>query len=151
MWPSTGVLTHCEYSRSLLQANQYCKSRIFRMYFIFAVFIFVYFVRGGFRPKIKCVLNLQSKAENPQRLAAVRKFYASEKVGGHQDTKVECVRNILDFQYCNCACVHCCRHTAWDSEIHRLTSFDASLMEPRSQLNEQSMLCRSRFHRSDAS
>ena len=38
-------------------------------------FIFVYFVRGGFRPKIECVLNIQSKAGKPQRLAAARKFH----------------------------------------------------------------------------
>ena len=52
----------------------YCKSRIFRMHFIFE-----YFVRSGFRTKIECVLNLQSKAKNPQRLAAVWKFHAYER------------------------------------------------------------------------
>ena len=35
----------------------YCKSRIFRMHFIF-----VYFVHGGFRTKIKCTLKIQSKS-----------------------------------------------------------------------------------------
>ena len=54
----------------------YCKSRIFRMHFIF-----VYFVRGGFRTKIKCTLKFQSKSENLQRSAAVRKFHANERSG----------------------------------------------------------------------
>ena len=49
----------------------YCKSRIFRMHEIF-----VYFVRGGFRTKIKCMRNVQSKSENQQRSATVRKFHA---------------------------------------------------------------------------
>ena len=43
--------------------------------------IFVYFVRGGFRTKIKCTLKIQSKAENPQRSVAVRKFHAYERSG----------------------------------------------------------------------
>ena len=47
----------------------YCKSRIFRMHFIF-----VYFVHGGFCTKIKCILKIQSKSETPQRSAAVQKF-----------------------------------------------------------------------------
>ena len=51
----------------------YCKSRIFRNHVIF-----VYFVRGGFRTKTKCILNIQSKSENPQQLVAVRKFHAYE-------------------------------------------------------------------------
>ena len=54
----------------------YCKSRIFRMHFIF-----IYFVRGGFHTKIKCMLNIPSKPENPQRSAAVRKFHAYERSG----------------------------------------------------------------------
>ena len=56
--------------------SQYCKSRTFRLRFIF-----VYFVCGGFRTKIKCVLrlNLQSKAQNPQRLAAVREVHSYER------------------------------------------------------------------------
>ena len=56
--------------------SRYCKSRIFRMHFIF-----VYFVRGGFCTKIKCILKIQSKSENPQRLVAVRKFHAYERSG----------------------------------------------------------------------
>ena len=56
--------------------SDYCKSRIFRMHFIF-----VYFVRSGFRTKIKCILKIQSKSANPQRSAAVRKFHAYERRG----------------------------------------------------------------------
>ena len=52
----------------------YCKCRIFRMHFIF-----VDFVRGGFCTKIKCTRKIQSKSENPQRPAAVRKFHAYER------------------------------------------------------------------------
>ena len=52
----------------------YCKSRIFRKHVIF-----VYFVRGGFRTKIKCMRKALSKSENPHRSATVRKFYAYEK------------------------------------------------------------------------
>ena len=54
--------------------TRYCKSRIFRMHVIF-----VYFVRGGFRTKIKCMRKVQSKSENPQRSATVRKFHAYER------------------------------------------------------------------------
>ena len=53
--------------------STYCKSRIFRMHVIF-----VYFVRGGFRTKIKCMRKVQSKSENPQRSAIVQKFHAYE-------------------------------------------------------------------------
>ena len=77
LWPYTG----------------YCKSRIFRMHVIF-----VYFVRGGFCTKIKCMCKVQSKWENSQRSATVRKFHAYEGWRA-QDTKIECVRNILDLQY----------------------------------------------------
>ena len=56
------------------EQSWYCKSRIFH-----AHFIFVYFVHGGFRTKMKCVLILQNKAENLQRLAAVRKLHAFER------------------------------------------------------------------------
>ena len=52
----------------------YCKSRIFRRHVIF-----VYFVRGGFGTKIKCIRKVQSKSGNPQRSATVRKFHASER------------------------------------------------------------------------
>ena len=55
---------------------QHCKSRIFRMHFIF-----LYFVRGGFHTKIKCILKIQSKSENPWRSAAVLKFHAYERSG----------------------------------------------------------------------
>ena len=58
---------------------RYCKSRIFRMHVIF-----VYFVRGSFRTKIKCMRKVQGKSENPQRSATVRKFHAyksSERPG----------------------------------------------------------------------
>ena len=41
--------------------------------------IFVYFVRGGFRTKIKCMRKGQSKSENRQRSATVRKFHAYER------------------------------------------------------------------------
>ena len=54
----------------------YCKSRMFRMHFIF-----VHFVRGGFRTKIKCILKIESKSENPQRSVVVRKFHAYERSG----------------------------------------------------------------------
>ena len=53
----------------------YCKSRIFRRHVIF-----VYFVRGGFRTKIKCTQKVQSKSENPQRSATVRKFHVYERL-----------------------------------------------------------------------
>ena len=52
-------------------------------YFV-RMFIFVYFVRGGFRTKIKCVRKLKSKSEhagNLQSPATVRKFHAYGKVG----------------------------------------------------------------------
>ena len=52
----------------------YCKSRIFRMHVIF-----VYFVRGGFRTKIKGMQKVQSKTENLQWSATVRKFHAYER------------------------------------------------------------------------
>ena len=52
----------------------YCKSRIFCMHEIF-----VYFVRGGFRTKIKCMRKVQSKSEGTQRSATVRKFHAYER------------------------------------------------------------------------
>ena len=55
--------------------TNYCKSRIFRMHEIF-----VYFVRGGFRTKIKCMRKVQSKSENQQRSATVRKFHAYERL-----------------------------------------------------------------------
>ena len=54
--------------------GQYCKSRIFRMHVIF-----VYFVRGGFRTKIKSMQKVQSKAENLQRSVTVRKFHLYER------------------------------------------------------------------------
>ena len=41
--------------------------------------IFVYFVHGGFRTKIKCMRKVQSRSENPQRSATVRKFHAYER------------------------------------------------------------------------
>ena len=44
-------------------------------------FIFVYFVRSGFRTKIKCILKIQSKSENSQPSAAVQKFHAYERSG----------------------------------------------------------------------
>ena len=83
----TGIYVH-SYTRNILWYmygtgiicafihTVYCKSRIFRMHFIF-----VYFVRGGFRTKIKCILKFQSKSENPQRSVAVRKFHAYERSG----------------------------------------------------------------------
>ena len=42
-------------------------------------FIFVYFVRGGFLTKIKCILKAQCKSKNPQRSVAVQKFHAYER------------------------------------------------------------------------
>ena len=50
----------------------YCKSRILRMHFIF-----VHFVRGGFRTTTKCVLNVQSKSVRPwlQRMYAKFRTY----------------------------------------------------------------------------
>ena len=56
-----------------LLGNTYCKSRIFRMHVIF-----VYFVRSGFCTKIKCMRKVQSKSENPQWSATVRKVHAYE-------------------------------------------------------------------------
>ena len=53
--------------------SKYCKSRIFCMHVIF-----VYFVHGGFRTKIKCMRTVQSKSENLQRSATVRKLSAYE-------------------------------------------------------------------------
>ena len=41
--------------------------------------IFVYFVRDSFRTKIKYMRKVQSKSENPQRSATVRKFHAYER------------------------------------------------------------------------
>ena len=41
--------------------------------------IFIYFVRGGFHMKIKCMRKVQSNWEYPQRLATVRKFHAYER------------------------------------------------------------------------
>ena len=63
---------HCTL-QSLLDIFLYCKSRIFCMRVAF-----VYFVRGGFRTKIKCMRKVKSKSENPQRSATVRKFHAYE-------------------------------------------------------------------------
>ena len=61
-------------SEILRITTNYCKSRIFRMHVIF-----VHFVRGGFHTKIKCTCKVQSKSENPQRSATVRKFHAYER------------------------------------------------------------------------
>ena len=58
-----------------LNPGAYCKSRIFRMHVIF-----VYFVRGGFCTKIKCMRKLKSKSENLQRPATVQKFHAYERL-----------------------------------------------------------------------
>ena len=66
-----------EFCCLIMHVILYCKSRIFRMHFIF-----VYFVRGSFRTKIKCKLKIQSKSENPHPSAAVRKFHAYERSGG---------------------------------------------------------------------
>ena len=41
--------------------------------------IFVYFVRGTFYTKIKCMWKVKSKSENPQRSVTVRKFHAYER------------------------------------------------------------------------
>ena len=60
--------------------------------------IFVYFICGGFCTKIKCMRKVQSKLENMQRSATVRKFMHT-KGQRAQDMKIESVRNILDFQY----------------------------------------------------
>ena len=60
--------------RDIIIKIYHCKSRIFHMHFIF-----VYFVHGGFCMKIKCILKLQSKSENLQRSASVRKFHAYER------------------------------------------------------------------------
>ena len=68
----------CPGSSSQLQLTTsswaYCKSRLFRMYVIF-----VYFVRGGFCTKIKCMRKVQRKSENPQESATVWKFHAYER------------------------------------------------------------------------
>ena len=52
----------------------YCKSRMFRM-----IFIFVYFVRGRFRTKIISMRKAQSKSENQQQSETVRKCCAYER------------------------------------------------------------------------
>ena len=52
----------------------YCKSRIFHMRFSF-----VYVICGGLRTEIKCIRKVQSKSENPQWSAAVRKCHAYER------------------------------------------------------------------------
>ena len=66
----SGSLSHCYWS--IFPVN--CKSRIFHMHVIF-----VYFVCGGFRTKIKCMRKGQIKSENRQRSATARKFYAYER------------------------------------------------------------------------
>ena len=48
---------------------------MFRMHFIF-----VYFVRGGFHTKIKCIRKNWGRSENPLRSATVRKFHAYERL-----------------------------------------------------------------------
>ena len=53
---------------------KYCKSRIFHRHVIF-----VYFARGGFRTKVKCMRKVQNKSENLQQSATVRKFHAYER------------------------------------------------------------------------
>ena len=63
-------------ARAVIVQSVFCKSKMFRMHFIF-----VHFVRGGLRTKIKCILKIQSKSENPQRSVAVRKFHAYERSG----------------------------------------------------------------------
>ena len=60
----------------------YCKSRIFRTHFIF-----VYFVRGGFRTKIKCILKIQCKSEN-LAVSGCMKISCVRKIGGPKDTKI---------------------------------------------------------------
>ena len=46
----------------------------------FVGLLFSYFVRGGLRTKIKCMRKVQSKSENPQRWATVRKCHAYERL-----------------------------------------------------------------------
>ena len=57
----------------------YCKSRIFRMHFIF-----VYFVHGGFRTKIKCIL----KCKASQRIRTGQRLYENfmRAKGGNSPT-----------------------------------------------------------------
>ena len=57
-----------------LCSSAYCKSIIFRMHFIF-----LYFVRGGLRTKIKCALKGRSKSENLQRSVPVQKLHVYER------------------------------------------------------------------------
>ena len=59
----------------ILFVPAYCKSRIFRMHVIF-----VYFVRDGFRTKIKCMRKAQSKSR--------------ESVAVSDCTKISCVRKV---------------------------------------------------------
>ena len=78
-WHSVHALTrgfHGKFIRTGMRISSevYCKSRIFRRHVNF-----VYFVRGGFRTKIKCMQKIQSKAETPQRSTTVRKFHAYER------------------------------------------------------------------------
>ena len=53
----------------------FCKSRIFRMHVIF-----VYFVRGSFRTKVKCTRKVHSQEEHLHRSATVQKFHAYERL-----------------------------------------------------------------------
>ena len=46
-------------------------------YFIYILFSYISYARS-FRTKIKCIRKVQSKSENPQRSAIVRKFHAYE-------------------------------------------------------------------------
>ena len=73
---------------------KYCKSRIFCRHVIF-----VYFVRGGFRTKIKCIRKVQSKSETIRSGQRLYENFMRTKGRRAQDTKIECVRNILDLQY----------------------------------------------------
>ena len=58
----------------MLHHAKYCKFRIFC-----AHVIFVYFARGGFRTKIKCMRKVQSKSENLKWSATARKLHAYKR------------------------------------------------------------------------
>ena len=68
---------------SSLCSNNYCKSRIFRMQFIF-----VYFVRDGFRMTIKMRTKRSKQIREPAAVSVRTKILCVRKVGGPQHTEI---------------------------------------------------------------
>ena len=86
-------------------------------------FIFVYFVLRDFRMKIKCILKIQSKSENPQRSASVRKSHAHERPG------IPGIRKFSAYKIC---WIYSTREQRMDaqclrSEINTSTSYSGSV------------------------